>query len=966
MVTLSDASERSRTCQWSTPSDAASALGIRAQAQAGLRQPALALQGLLETARITGPLGSGARRPQPSEAASARERASDGERPVASPGGPPAPPPIDAPPPAGAGIPDPDDDSNEDGLSGVDLFALLDESRRTLTESPQVDPEFERRLIEHIRENGPMTWAEFMRFSLYEEGGYYASGKVAIGGAGDFMTAPEESPYFGRLTANLIADAWELMGRPDEFHIVEFGAGNGTWAKDILDHLRRTQPELHRVVRYTVEEVSKGQIAKQRATLEGYKVEWGALPSGGVRGIVISNEVPDAFPVHRAIKTAAGVSEKYVGVDERGNLIESEGPCSAELAEALETLVSLPEAGARLPSGETVPERQEYTINPGAIRLMERIGQALHEGFALTIDYGDADAMRTPPWAYFFRQREVEWAYDYPGGVDITSSVPFDLMLEAGLRVGLRPGHRALGPALESQEAFLVRHGLNEAAQGLRGDDLHKLGRLRLRYSSFTVMLQRKDESTDDDWVTESAEDGARTDDTSVAAGPNDTGTSAPAVRPDTASAPAPSPRAEARALLRKISEALSIRSDTIPAVVSSRSDVKNVVRAVSALIHELSAPDSESSGRIDALDGEARGFVARVMDALLPYAREAGFERRPGETRNERAMRVTRDLDAIRNVVDAYDALLDGLTQPHPMLAVTSDVATQRIVENVRRRMTGASDYCGTPVQRERSRRALDGAALTIYRDPQLASLEPRHRDPLLLLARRLMSLSVWLAQRTDPIGDTDARSYRRDRDVLGEALDAIEADIETHRREIERSRRELRAGEERRVVRNASMPPATREESGGLNQRPSIVLVKQNIAESQFRLGQMIALFNAVFTAERNGLSNTVVWERLAEASEHLNGATEALALAAKNLSGAPVDVEIDAATEPPVGAAQSAQSPGRAMRPTQQLLSLRRRLAKLRAEADRIESLDDIKAVVAQVPAISRDMDRCIWSL
>ncbi|MEQ8206168.1 MAG: SAM-dependent methyltransferase, partial [Woeseia sp.] len=49
---------------------------------------------------------------------------------------------------------------------------------------------------------GSISFGEFMQHALYEPGlGYYVAGTRKFGADGDFVTAPEVSPLFGRVLA---------------------------------------------------------------------------------------------------------------------------------------------------------------------------------------------------------------------------------------------------------------------------------------------------------------------------------------------------------------------------------------------------------------------------------------------------------------------------------------------------------------------------------------------------------------------------------------------------------------------------------------------------------------------------------------------------------------------------------------------------------------------------------------------
>ena len=84
-----------------------------------------------------------------------------------------------------------------------------------------------------IRRDGPVRFDWFMEQALYHpQFGYYSSGKAQIGRKGDYFTNVSVGPLFGRMLAAQFAEMWELMGRPDDFTIVEQGAHHGEFAND--------------------------------------------------------------------------------------------------------------------------------------------------------------------------------------------------------------------------------------------------------------------------------------------------------------------------------------------------------------------------------------------------------------------------------------------------------------------------------------------------------------------------------------------------------------------------------------------------------------------------------------------------------------------------------------------------------------------------------------------------------------
>ena len=85
---------------------------------------------------------------------------------------------------------------------------------------------------------GSIPFARYMELCLYAPGlGYYSAGQRKFGAGGDFVTAPEISPLFGRCLATACRAVLESLHGGD---ILEFGAGSGQLAIDLLGELERS------------------------------------------------------------------------------------------------------------------------------------------------------------------------------------------------------------------------------------------------------------------------------------------------------------------------------------------------------------------------------------------------------------------------------------------------------------------------------------------------------------------------------------------------------------------------------------------------------------------------------------------------------------------------------------------------------------------------------------------------------
>ncbi len=356
------------------------------------------------------------------------------------------------------------------------------------------------RALDEAARSGPMTFRTYMELALYHpEGGYYTRPEMRVGTGGDFHTSPTVSPAFGRLVARQLSQLWELMGKPAELNLLELGAGSGQLADQILGALAPERRRWQRLT-YTIIEKSPALRDRQAATLAAHadRVRWvddlaALAPDATWQGVVLSNELFDAFPVHRVIGLKEGFAEIGVMRSEKGYWRQiGIGPTTPRLAEYLT------EAGVVLQEG------QQAEINLEAPELMERLGRWLGRGFVLTIDYGGpADYVYAPHRKKgtirgYYKQLLIQDPLEHPGEQDLTADVDFTALMRAGEAVGLRT------VGVVPQGTFLRHLGIEaleqEARKGLKGSleadfaatSLRKLYEERAMGEGFSVLLQAK------------------------------------------------------------------------------------------------------------------------------------------------------------------------------------------------------------------------------------------------------------------------------------------------------------------------------------------------------------------------------------------------------------------------------------------------------------------------------------------
>ena len=301
-------------------------------------------------------------------------------------------------------------------------------------------PETLNPLAEAIRQEisrrGPIPFRDFMERALYDPGyGYYGSGRARVGRSGDFFTNVSVGPLFGQLLARQFAEMWMLLGRPDDFAIVEQGAHHGEFAIDALTALRENAPECFVATTYWVVEPLAALRATQEAKLHVAQfdnVRWASslatLPA--LVGVHFSNELPDSFPVHRVVRRGDGWRERLVGHDSE-RFVFIDGPlCTPALGEHL----------AHLPE---VPLDYETEINLAAPAWIAEVATRLERGYLLAIDYGWSRAeyyraeRSSGTLSAYANHRREDSPLARPGEIDLTAHVDFTSLAEAGLATGM-------------------------------------------------------------------------------------------------------------------------------------------------------------------------------------------------------------------------------------------------------------------------------------------------------------------------------------------------------------------------------------------------------------------------------------------------------------------------------------------------------------------------------------------------
>jgi SAM-dependent MidA family methyltransferase len=299
---------------------------------------------------------------------------------------------------------------------------------------------------------GWISFERYMEMALFEPGlGYYSAGAFKFGAHGDFVTAPEISRLFGRCIAAQAAEVLTRLGGGD---VLEFGAGSGGMAADVLLELEA----LGRLPgRYLILDVSADLRERQRRTIMeragdlAGRVEWLDAPPAGFVGIMLANEVLDAFPVER-FRVRSGAINALGVTWQLGRLDWSEIRAPAHLTQAVRAIEQ--GIGARLPEGYT----SEWS--PRLAPWIATVAAALARGVVLLIDYGLSRAQYYRPERVdgtllcHFRHRFHADPFRHVGLQDIGAWVDFTAVAEAAVAAGLAVAGYA------TQAHFLIAAGL--------------------------------------------------------------------------------------------------------------------------------------------------------------------------------------------------------------------------------------------------------------------------------------------------------------------------------------------------------------------------------------------------------------------------------------------------------------------------------------------------------------------------
>ncbi len=315
-----------------------------------------------------------------------------------------------------------------------------------------------------------MPFRTYMEWALHDpEHGAYGAGRLRIGRAGDFVTAPALGPEFAALLAPQLAQWLQQLDAARTLSLVETGPGEGQLAAQLAQALVAGWPQLAARTELVLVEPNAGMAARQRERLQHcpLPVRWSSfrqLADAPLAGVVVAHEVLDALAVERIVSDGAAWRRQRVTLHEGRLRLEPGGPLEPEAVARLQPL-GLATPGAQRPAGWC------SELHPGLEPWLAACGAALGQGRLLVIDYA------LEAWRYYapsrcdgtlMAYREQRASGDpllEPGAWDLTAHLCIDSLVAAAAANGWQLlGQRRQGEALLALGLAQRLHGLQQSS----------------------------------------------------------------------------------------------------------------------------------------------------------------------------------------------------------------------------------------------------------------------------------------------------------------------------------------------------------------------------------------------------------------------------------------------------------------------------------------------------------------------
>ncbi|MFK5986888.1 MAG: SAM-dependent methyltransferase [Pseudomonadota bacterium] len=364
-----------------------------------------------------------------------------------------------------------------------------------LAQPDDIAQQHSQQLLEHIIQqiqlsDGKIDFEQYMQLALYAPGlGYYSAGLHKFGAQGDFVTAPEISPLFAQVLAIQAEVVLEqIKQQTGQANLLEVGAGSGKMAGDILLELsqRKNLPDYYYILELSADLKQRQQTYLQKTLPDYYnQIIWlDKLPESGFNGLIIANELLDAFPVHLIKLDGEKIYERFVCENE-GKLffkdIESNTPEILLMKNKIQTSI---EKNVQLLDKQTAYVTE---MNSLANQWIESMAACLDCGAMLLIDYGYPVSEYLHPQRHkgtlmcHYKHLAHDDPFFYPGLQDITAHVNFSDIKNTAVAAKMQVS------GYTTQAHFLLSGGLVELTQHIDINEIDKHSRMAVEIKKLTL-----------------------------------------------------------------------------------------------------------------------------------------------------------------------------------------------------------------------------------------------------------------------------------------------------------------------------------------------------------------------------------------------------------------------------------------------------------------------------------------------
>lgn len=342
------------------------------------------------------------------------------------------------------------------------------------------------RLRERIKRDGPITFCDWMKAALYDRrDGYYCRAAQRWGREGDYRTSPERSSLFAATFARYFARLHAELGSPSNWKIVEAGAGDGHFASDVLQTLEKAFPRVFSATSYVIDEVSGHSRSLAQERLQGFADRVAFKKMSDVEmdaGIVFSNELLDALPVHRLTMREGQLREFLVTVNPDEKFEWTLGEPQIDDSQRFSEYFA--ELGVQPGEGQVVEVSLEIE------EWLRTVAAQLRSGYVVTVDYGAAaenlysqKADNEGTLRGFHRHRLIADVLAQPGEQDLTTTLNWDFVRSCGARLGFEVVE------FERLDRFLLANGFLEQLEVESRERQDEAERLRLSTAAREMIL---------------------------------------------------------------------------------------------------------------------------------------------------------------------------------------------------------------------------------------------------------------------------------------------------------------------------------------------------------------------------------------------------------------------------------------------------------------------------------------------